>query len=141
MIAIDTNIIVHAHREKAREHVRAKKRLVALAEGEEEWAIPVFCLGEFLRLTTHAKILDPPFTPEEATLALERVLESPSLKILYPSERYAALLLEVIRDANISGNLVFDAQIAALCREHGVKTLLTEDGDFARFKWLKTERL
>ena len=32
------------------------------------------------------------------------------------------------------GNLVFDAQIVALCREHGISTILTNDRDFRRFE-------
>ena len=43
---------------------------------------------------------------------------------------YLALLMEAIHEANATGNLVFDAQIAALCRESGVSRLVTEDRDF-----------
>ena len=53
----------------------------------------------------------------------------------------AHLLMEAIREANAIGNLVFDAQIVALCRESGISRLVTEDRDFDRFKDLSTERL
>ena len=49
--------------------------------------------------------------------------------------------MESIRDGGTVGNLVFDAQIVAVCREHGVSCLLTEDRDFDRFRRLRTERL
>lgn len=52
-----------------------------------------------------------------------------------------SFLVEAIEEAQAVGNLVFDAQIAALCRESGVRMLLTEDRDFERFTGLKIERL
>jgi uncharacterized protein len=141
VIAVDTNILVYAHREELPQHAVARSRLTALAEGDAPWAIPVFCLGEFLRVVTHPRLFDPPHTIEEACGALDRILESPSVRILNPAERFWAMLAEAIREADATGNLVFDAQLAALCRENGVSALLTEDRDFDRFPGLRTERL
>lgn len=141
MIAVDTNVLVYAHREELPQHKRARTRLVELAEGHDRWAIPVFCLSEFLRVVTHTRLFAPPFTVDEATEALARVLESPSLVVLVPGDRYWPLLLETMRQGRAIGNLVYDAQIAAVCREAGVRALLTEDRDFDRFQSLKTMRL
>jgi predicted nucleic acid-binding protein len=74
-------------------------------------------------------------------VAIERLLESPSLRLLQPGDRFAGLFLAALREAGATGNLVFDAQIVALCREHGVRALLTEDRDFARFPGFATEPL
>jgi uncharacterized protein len=101
----------------------------------------VSCLGEFLRVITHPRVFDPPFTTDEACEALTRVLRSPSVVILLPGERFWPLLRQEVTGADAVGNLVFDAQIAALCLEVGVSTLLTEDRDFARFDNLSTTRL
>lgn len=141
MIAVDTNVLVYAHREELPQHKRARARLVELAEGHDRWGIPVFCLGEFLRVVTHPRLFAPPFTVDEATDALARVLDSPSLVVLIPGERYWPLLQETMRQGRAIGNLAYDAQIAALCREAGVRALLTEDRDFDRFHDLKTMRL
>lgn len=141
MIAVDTNILVYAHREELPQHAAARARLTALAEGDAPWAIPVFCLGEFIRVVTHPRLFDPPHTIAEACGALDRVLASPTVRVLSPGERFWAILAEAVREAAATGNLVFDAQLAALCRETGVSALLTEDRDFARFPGLRTERL
>ena len=141
MIAVDTNVLVYAHRGELPQHARARRRLTALAEGAAQWAIPVFCLGEFLRVITHPRLFDPPFTTDEACEALTRILKSPSVVILLPGGRFWPLLRQEVTEADASGNLVFDAQIAALCLEVGVGTLLTEDRDFARFGNLSTTRL
>ena len=141
MIAVDTNILVHAHREESPKHVAAHARVVSLAESPSRWAIPVFCIGEFVRVLTHPRLFDPPYTAHEACEALRRLLASPSLSVLCPGPDYPALLVEAVREANAIGNLVFDAQIVALCREHGIVRLMTEDRDFDRFDNLRTERL
>lgn len=141
MIVLDTNILVYAHREELPKHESAKSCLVALAEGAARWAIPVFCIGEFLRVVTHPRLFTPPHTPAEGCRALERFLESPSLAILHPEDAYLELLREAVLEADAIGNLVFDAQIVALCRQTGAGALLTEDRDFDRFNNFQTLKL
>jgi toxin-antitoxin system PIN domain toxin len=141
LIAVDTNILVYAHREELPQHRSAYAKVVSLAEGDAPWGIPVFCLGEFVRVITHPKLFDPPYTGDEACDAVDRILEAPSLRILLPGSGYVSLFEEAVREANAIGNLVFDAQIVAVCRESGVSTLITEDRDFARFRGFKTRTL
>ncbi|MFQ5680378.1 MAG: TA system VapC family ribonuclease toxin, partial [Gemmatimonadota bacterium] len=133
MIAVDTNVLVHAHRAGLPGHERALAWLRHLAEGKEPWGIPVFCLGEFVRVTTHPRVLDPPSTLEEALAALEGLLESPTVRVLGPGPSYPELFAEAVRAGDARGNLAFDAQIHAVCREQGASRLLTLDRDFARF--------
>jgi toxin-antitoxin system PIN domain toxin len=141
MIAVDTNILVYAHREELPQHRKARARLIALAEGAARWGLPVFCLGEFLRVVTHPRVFSPPFSIAEAREALGRVVRSPSLMVLMPGDRYWPLLVEAASEAEATGNLAFDAQLVALCREAGVTALLTEDRDFDRFHGFRTLRL
>ena len=133
MIAVDTNVMVYAHREQLPQHDRALEWLTYLAEGRVPWAIPVFCLGEFVRVVTHTRIFDPPSTLEQAVSALENLILSPTLRVLNPGPRYPVLFNDSVRAADARGNLVFDAQIVAVCREQGASQLLTLDRDFARF--------
>jgi predicted nucleic acid-binding protein len=58
-----------------------------------------------------------------------------------PGDRFWPLLVEAACEAEAAGNLMFDAQIVALCREAGVTTLLTEDRDFDRFPGFPTRHL
>ena len=141
MIAVDTNILFYAHDPSSRMHKAACGHLEALSGSLFNWSLPGPCLVEFLRVATHPKVLSPPYTADEVSTNVERILASPSLTLLRPGPNYVQLLLEAIREVNAVGNLVFDAQIVALCREHGVSRLLTHDRDFDRFKGLRTERL
>lgn len=141
MIAVDTNILVYAHQEESSKHRAAHRRIVSLAEGARPWAIPVFCIGEFLRIVSHPRLFDPPYSAEEACEAIKRLLSSPSVTVISPGPDFPVLLDGAIREANAIGNLVFDAQIVALCRESGVRVLVTEDRDFDRFSDFATEQL
>lgn len=133
MIAVDTNILVYAHRQELPAHKAALQAVRRLAEGIFPWGIPVFCLGEFLRVVTHPRVLNPPSTLEQALSALDGLLASPSVRVLSPGARYPGLLAQALRAGDARGNLAFDAQIAAVCAEHGAVTLLTLDRDFSRF--------
>jgi len=141
MIAVDTNVLVYAHREELPQHRAAHARVVALAGGTALWGIPVFCVTEFVRVVTHPRLFDPPYLAEEACRAMERLLEAPTVRVLHPGPTFVTRFGEAVREAGAVGNLVFDAQIVAVCREAGVTTLLTEDRDFARFRRFKTEGL
>lgn len=133
MIAVDTNILVYAHRRELPKHKPALEKLQRLAEGEAPWGLPVFCLGEFLRVVTHPRIFQPPSTLQQAISALDGLLSSPTLRVLSPGVRFPQLLTAAVRSADARGNLAFDAQIAAVCVEHGAVSLLTLDRDFSRF--------
>ncbi len=141
MIAVDTNVLVHAHREESPKHRAALKRLELLSGSPGPWGVPVFCIGEFLRVVTHPRLFDPPHTAVEACGALARLLSLENAVLLRPGPHYPARLMDAIREVGAVGNLVFDAQIVALCRECGVTTLLTEDRDFDRFEAFDVERL
>jgi uncharacterized protein len=134
---VDTNILVYAHRGESARHERASLWLRALAEGPTPWGLPLFCVGEFVRVATHRRVFDPPSTIMQAIVAMDALLMSPSVRLLASTETHWPLLRATLIAGATSGNLVFDAQIAAVCREHGVDRILTEDLDFKRFTFLE----
>lgn len=141
MLAVDTNILIYAHRAETSQHASSSALLRELAEGDAVWALPIFCLAEFVRVVTHLRVFDPPTELGVALDFLDRLLEAPTLRLLLPTEGYPSCFREACDSAGARGNLAFDAQIAAVCREHGVSELVTADRDFARFPALKTRLL
>ena len=137
MIAVDTNLLVYAHREDSPWHDAAYARLAELAEARAPWAIPWPCLHEFLAIVTHPRIYAPPTTLAAAIDQDDAWLESPSLTLLAESEGYWRELKPMMRDGRIAGPHVHDARVAALCRLHGVRELWTADRDFSRFRGLE----
>jgi uncharacterized protein len=139
MVAVDTNLLVYAHRSDSSWHARADAVLTELAEGTAAWAIPWPCLYEFYAVVTHPKIYQPPSTPAEALRQISDWLESPTLVLLHEGEGFWPALETILTSAAVQGGAVHDARIAALCLHHGVKTLVSADRDFSRFPRLKTD--
>lgn len=104
-------------------HSQAIELLYELSEGDIPWGIPVFCIGEFLRVVTHQRVFNPPTRLEDALEGVDSLLTSHSVRLLHPGERFWRLFQQTSLQSKVSGNLVFDAQIAALCLEHGIDTL------------------
>lgn len=133
MIAVDTNILVYAHRRDVEFHPAATQHLKALAEGRSTWAIPWPCLHEFFAITTHPKIYDPPSTRDQAIAQVEAWLASPTLSLLGEPAGYWDQLKATVTAGKVTGPMVHDARIAALCMAHGVRELWSADRDFGRF--------
>lgn len=133
MIAVDTNVLVYAHREDAPFHEAARSRLRELAEGSAPWAIPWPCLHEFLAIVTHPRIFAPPTPAARALDQVDAWLESPTLVLLAEAETHWQRLRAMLEAGRVSGPQVHDARIAALCLEHRVQALWSADRDFGRF--------
>lgn len=138
MMAVDTNILVAAHREDAKFHSAADRCLAELAEGKRDWAIPWPCLHEFLAIVTHPKIFVPPTPLPDAIAQVHCWLASPTVQVLAELSDYWVHLEAVLTAGGVEGPLVHDAHIAALCRQHRVTELWTADRDFSRFRALST---
>jgi hypothetical protein len=133
VIAVDTNLLVYAHREDSPWHTSADTQIERLSEGRVSWAIPWPCIHEFLSTITHPRVYDPPTPMETALEAVAEWLKSPSLVVLSESEGYWPALRSLIEEGRIIGPRVHDARIAALCQFHGVTELWSADRDFGRF--------
>jgi len=133
VIAVDTNILVYAHRFELPFNQAAFERLTELANGPAAWAIPWPCLHEFLNVVTNPRVLRPPTPLEGALDQIEIWLESPSLALLTESPSHWTTLRAILLESAITGPRVHDARIMALCRQHGVRELWSADRDFSRF--------
>jgi toxin-antitoxin system PIN domain toxin len=139
MIAVDTNVLVYAHRREVAEHAAARRTLVELSAGSEPWAIPWPCVYEFFSVVTNRRIWrSAASSAEQAWAEVEGWLGSPSLKLLSETSDFAVVLSALIRRPKVNGAVVHDARIAALCLAHGVEALLTRDRDFSHFPELTT---
>ncbi len=138
MIAVDTNILVYAHRRDSSWHPRASAAVRSLAEARGAWAIPWPCVHEFFSIVTHPRVYAPPSTFSEAIAQIRAWLQSPGLVLLAETNAYWPELEAILESSHITGAQVHDARIAALCRLHGVRELWTVDRDFTRFGDLGT---
>lgn len=138
MVAVDTNLLVYAHRMDAPFHKAARSLIESLAEAATAWAIPWPCAHEFAAIVTNARIFKTP-TPLEAALAQLRALAGlPQLVFLAEGEGYLPRLEQLALAARAQGGMIHDARIAAICLYHGVTELWSADRDFSRFPALRT---
>ena len=133
MIAIDTNILVYAHRADSEWHEVARDCIRDLAEGRVAWGIPWSCLHEFLSIVTHPKIYDPSSSMDNALDQVDAWLESPVAFLITETESHRDILKELLTVGQIRGPMVHDARVAAICIGNGVTELWTADRDFNRF--------
>jgi len=101
----------------------------------------LFCLGwptimGYLRIATHPSIFGQPLTPEEAMANIATLLNLPHVRFLAEEEGFWEIYMEMTSKVPTRGNLVPDAHLAAILRQHGVRRLYTHDRDFLKFAFL-----
>lgn len=141
MIALDSNILVYAHRPDSPFHQPAERLVRSLAEGAASWALPWPCLHEFYAVVTHPRLHAKPTPPPAALSQLAAWVESPSVRLLGEGAGYLPTLTRIVLAAQPVASAIYDAEIAAICLSHGVSELLTIDHDFSRYPELKTRSL
>lgn len=138
MVAVDTNILVYAHREEyGWIHDDALALLRPFVEGREQWAVPWPCAHEFISVVTHPRVFAKPTPVDEALDVLADLANSAGFHWLSESPGYFEVLRKVAAPAKVQGGRIHDARIAALCLHHGVRELWTADRDFSMFPKLK----
>ena len=137
MIAVDTNLLVYAHREDSEFHAPAKACLELLRHQAGPWAVPWPCIHEFIGIATHPGIYRPPSPLGGALGFVDALLASPQLHLLAESPGYFDKLRTIATAAKLKGPRIHDARIAALCLHHGVSELWSADRDLSAFPQLK----
>lgn len=138
MFVVDTNVLVYAADESSPHHAHCLEKLEGWRAQADAWFVTWGILYEFLRVTTHPKVMRRPWTAPHAWRFVSAVLGSPGLGLLVPTERHSAVAARVIAETpHLAGNLVHDAHTAILMREHGVRRIYTRDTDFHSFPFLE----
>ena len=139
MIAVDTNILVSAHRRDSPYHHAAATLLASLAEGEVPWAIPWPCCHEFLSVVTNRRIWGDDVTPMPmAWQQLRAWADSPASRLIGEAGYFLEIMQRFVDRPHVAGPVVHDARVASICVAHGVEVLLTRDRDFSLFPELPT---
>ena len=139
MIAVDTNLLVYAHRRATPEHAAAAAVLQGLVDGSRDWALPWPCCYEFFGVATNRRLWKEEATSaEDAWRQLNNWIRTPVCRLLGETEEFLNVLEGFLVRPGVHGSRVHDARIAALCCTHGVDSLWTRDRDFSLFPELRT---
>ena len=135
MKLIDLNLLLYAVNRDSRDHAAAKAWVDDALSGDETIALPWTVLLGFIRISTHARIMERPLAMKDALAVVASWLERPQVVTLGPGREHWTILRELLESTK-GGNIAMDAHLAALAIEHGA-TLHSTDRDFARFTRLR----
>jgi toxin-antitoxin system PIN domain toxin len=138
VLAVDTNVLVYAADADSQFHSPCRDWLERQRPRPEAWYTTWPILYEFLRVTTHPRVMRRAWSLAAAWEFVTALLASPGFAVLVPTLRHADVAAELISEMpHLSGNLLHDAHTAILMREHGVTRICTRDSDFHRFPFLE----
>ncbi len=138
MFVVDTNVLVYAADADSPFHAACRDWLERQRGRADAWYTTWAILYEFLRVTTHPRVMRRPWSAPAAWDFLAALLTSPGLAVLLPTQRHAEIAAQVIAElSHLAGNLFHDAHTAVLMREHGIRRIVTRDTDFHRFPFLE----
>jgi uncharacterized protein len=138
MLIPDINILVYAYDADSSHHERARAWWETTLSGPRPVGLPWAVILGFIRVTTHRRVLRSPLNPRDCVKIVQTWLDHPRVQIMIPGEQHAALLLGLLTQLGIAGDLTTDAHLAALAMEYQAE-LVSTDADFARFpklRWL-----
>lgn len=138
MLAVDTNVLVYAADADSPLHAACRNWLERQRRRPDAWYTTWPILYEFLRVTTHPRVMRRPWTAGAAWNFVAALLASPGLEVLVPTKRHAEVAEAVVAEyPHLAGNLFHDVNTAILMREHGISRICTRDTDFSRFTFLE----
>lgn len=137
VIAVDSNVLVQAHRKEMPAHSAALECARRLVEGGKPWTIPWPCLHEFVGVVTNPRIFKTPSTMDEVDAQIDEWRLSPWFVFLPEAGDHLGHLRELLRASGAVGPRIHDAKIAAICLGHDVDELWSVDRDFRKFPGLR----
>jgi hypothetical protein len=138
VIAVDTNILVYAADADSPFHGPCREWLNRQRSQPSAWYTSWSVIYEFLRVTTHPRVMRQPWSVTSAWGFVAALLSSPGFSVLTETERHSDVAAEVFSESpHLAGNMLHDAHTAILMREHGISRICTRDTDFNRFSFLQ----
>lgn len=137
MIAVDTNLLVYAHRRGLTEHRRAQRAIERASIDPRGWGISLQSVAEFWSVVTHPAAAGRPSSPGQATSFLRSLREQGGMLVWTPGVDLGDRLLQLAADLQVSGPRIFDLQIALTAFEHGAAELWTHDRSFVKIPGLR----
>ena len=135
--SIDVNILLYASDSRSERHEQAVNFLRQAGEGDEACYLTWVTIMGYLRMATHPRIFSAPLSQATAQQNIGSLLARPHVDCIAEKDGFWDLYREVAGDTPVRGNLVPDAHLATLLRQHGIRTLYTCDRDFRKFSFLR----
>lgn len=129
----DVNVLVYATHRASPFHEKAKALVERFLAGPGLvyllWPVAL----SYLRIVTHPSLLEAPLVPNVAADNIEQFISQPHVRHVGEADGFWAAYRRVTDPVKPRGNLVPDAHLVALMRQHGISTIWTHDRDFRKF--------
>lgn len=130
---VDANVLLYGVDTSSPFHDANRLLLERLVVGPELLYLFWPTLIAYLRIATHPAIFEAPLEPGLARDNVEDLVSRPNVRTPGEQPRFWPVLRQVMTGHVVRGNLVSDAHVVALMRQHDVDTIWTSDRDFRRF--------
>ena len=137
MIAIDTNLLIYAHRASLPEHRPAQRAIERASRDPRGWGIALPSLAEFWSVVTHPDSRGGPSTAKQATAFLRALISEAGAMLWMPGEGFWERLAELAGALGIQGPRIFDLQIGLTAFDNGAIEIWTHDRGFMAFPGLR----
>lgn len=138
MIVVDTNVLIYAADADSPFHKPCRDWIERQRARPDAWYTTWPIVYEFLRVTTHPRVMRQPWSAGEAWAFVSALFASASFSVLVAGARHADVATDVFGELpHVAGNLLHDAHTAILMREHGLRRICTRDTDFHQFPFLE----
>ncbi len=138
--SVDVNILLYASDQAGPRHEAALRFLESRVNDPDLFCLAWPTIFSYLRIATHPRIFRHPLSPDEALGNMAALLSLPRVRVLAEEEGFLEVYREVTGGFPVRGNLVPDAHLAALMRQHGVRRIYTTDADFRKFDFLEVKK-
>lgn len=136
LIAVDTNLLIYAHRTAVPEHGAARRALERAAGGARGWGIAMASVAEFWSVVTHPASTGRASMPREAAAFMAALAEA-GAHLWQPGPGFADRLLRVATQRNVRGTRIVDLSIALTAIEAGASEIWIHDGNFVSVAGLR----
>lgn len=135
--SIDANLLLYASDRSSPHCERAREFLASRAEDGDLLYLTWPTMMSYLRISTHPSIFHAPLAPSDAWANIRTLLNLPRCRVIHEEETLVEDYALATHGIIVRGNLVPDAHIATILRQHGVNRIYTADTDFLKFSFLE----
>ena len=136
MVLLDVNVMVYAHRPESPRHLEFRRWHEKLVESGVPFGLSDHVMAGFIRIVTHPRIFDVPTSLEEALQVVAKLRAQRNCVWIRPGASHWDIFVHLCSAAEVKGNNVPDAYLAALAIESGCEWI-TADRGYARFPGLR----
>lgn len=135
--SIDANLLLYASDSSSPRHESASRFLESRVSDPDLLCLTWPALLAYQRIATHPAIFSAPLDPATAWENVQSLIRLPRARVVNEEADFAEDYWRVTGTMAVRGNLVPDAHIATILRQHGVGRIYTADSDFRKFEFLE----